>query len=154
MDTRLGRGDGAARHLRSAKARSRCRSGNAAVEFALVTPLLLLFAGILGFGVYLGAAHTLREIAAEAARASVAGVSDGERASLAQGAVQRSLASGSMFRAGSVGVSVGTSPSDATVYTVTLTYDTSVLGLRGLGRLVPLPPDLLTSTVSVRRGGL
>lgn len=155
MDTRLGRGDGAARHLRSAKARSRCRSGNAAVEFALVTPLLLLlFAGILAFGVYLGAAHTLREIAAEAARASVAGVSDGERASLAQGAVQRSLASGSMFRAGSVGVAVGTSPSDATVYTVTLTYDTSVLGLRGLGRLVPLPPDLLTSTVSVRRGGL
>lgn len=129
--------------------------GNAAVEFALVTPLLLmLFAGILSFGIYLGAAHTLRQIAAEAARASVAGISDTERASLAQGVVTRSLASGSMFKAGSVGVAVGTSPSDASVYTVTLTYDSSVLGLKSLGKLVPLPPDLLTSTVSVRRGGL
>ncbi|WP_375465407.1 TadE/TadG family type IV pilus assembly protein [uncultured Methylobacterium sp.] len=125
------------------------------MEFALVAPLLLLlFAGILSFGVYLGAAHTLREIAAEAARASLAGLTDAERAALAQAVVQRSLASGSMFRAGSVGVQVGTSAADAAVYTVTLSYDTSVLGLKGLGRLVPLPPDLLTSTVSVRRGGL
>ena len=131
------------------------RGGNAAVEFALVMPILLvLFAGISAFGIYLGAAHTLREIAAEAARASVAGVSDGERASLAQAAVQRSLASSAIFKAGSVGVSVGTSPSDATVYTVTLTYDSSVLGLKSLGKLVPLPPDVFTSTVSVRRGGL
>ncbi|GJD44698.1 hypothetical protein AFCDBAGC_2565 [Methylobacterium cerastii] len=132
-----------------------CRGGNAAVEFALVTPvLLLLFAGICAFGIYLGAAHTLRQVAAEAARASVAGVSDGERASLAQAVVQRSLAASAMFKAGSVAVSVGTSPGDATVYTVTLTYDSSVLGLKALGKLVPLPPDVLTSTVSVRRGGL
>ena len=132
-----------------------CRGGNAAVEFALVTPiLLLLFAGISAFGLYLGAAHTLREVAAEAARASVAGISDGERASLAQAVVQRSLAASALFRAGSVGVSVGTSPSDASVYTVTLTYDSSVLGLKSLGKLVPLPPDVFTSTVSVRRGGL
>ena len=132
------------------------RGGNAAVEFALVMPILLvLFAGISAFGIYLGAAHTLREIAAEAARASVAGVSDaGSAPRLAQAAVQRSLASSAMFKAGSVGVSVGPSPSDATVYTVTLTYDSSVLGLKSLGKLVPLPPDVFTSTVSVRRGGL
>lgn len=143
------------RARRAGSALVACRAGSSAVEFALVTPLLLLlFAGILAFGIYLGAAHTLREIAAEAARASVAGVSDSERASLAQGVVQRSLAAGSMFKAGSVGVAVGTSPSDSTVYTVTLTYDSSVLGLKTLGRLVMLPPDLLSSTVSVRRGGL
>ncbi|MFK5597505.1 TadE/TadG family type IV pilus assembly protein [Methylobacterium sp. HMF5984] len=146
MGMRAGRGGGRL---------AACRGGNAAVEFALVTPLLLLlFAGISAFGIYLGATHTLREIAAEAARASVAGVSDGERASLAQAVVQRSLAASAMFKAGSVGVSVGTSPSDATVYTVTLTYDSSGLGLKSLGKLVPLPPDIFTSTVSVRRGGL
>ncbi len=146
MGTRAERADGAL---------VACRGGNAAVEFALVMPILLvLFAGITAFGIYLGAAHSLREIAAEAARASVAGVSDGERASLAQAVVQRSLAASAMFKAGSVGVSVGTSPSDAAVYTVTLTYDSSALGLKSLGKLVPLPPDIFTSTVSVRRGGL
>lgn len=155
MERDLARAGRTAGRLHSLRARSRCRSGSSAVEFALVAPLLLLlFAGILCFGVYLGAAHTLRQIAAEAARASVAGISDGERAALAQGVVQRSLASGSMFRPGSVGVSVGTSPVDAAVYTVTLTYDASALGLKSFGRLVSLPPDLLTSTVSVRRGGL
>lgn len=129
--------------------------GGSAVEFALVTPvLLLLFAGLLVYGVHLGAAHSLRQIAAEAARASVAGITDAERASLAQGVVQRSLAAGSLLKAGSVGVQVGASATDAGVYTVTLRYDASALGLTGLGRLVPLPPDLLTSTVSVRRGGL
>ena len=61
-----------------------CRRGSSAVEFALVAPVLfLLFAGIAVFGICLGAAHNLRQIAAEAARASVAGVTDAERANLA-----------------------------------------------------------------------
>ena len=146
---------GTSRVLPQGLGRLRDAGGGSAVEFALVAPvLLLLFAGILVYGVHLGAAHSLRQIAAEAARASVAGITDAERASLAQGVVQRSLAAGSLLRAGSVGVQVGTSATDAGVYTVTLSYDATALGLRTLGGLVPLPPDLLTSTVSVRRGGL
>ena len=55
--------------------------GSSAVEFAIVAPVLIaLFAGIVVFGLYLGAMSSLRQLAAEAARASVAGVTDAERA--------------------------------------------------------------------------
>ncbi|MCJ2071880.1 pilus assembly protein [Methylobacterium sp. J-030] len=131
------------------------RSGSSAVEFALVAPMLLLFfAGIAMFGICLGAAHNLRQIAAEAARASVAGVTDGERATLAQNTVNRSLSTGAMFRPGSVVVQVGPDPNDATVYTVTLTADTAPLGVNVFSRLLPMLPTMLRSTVSVRKGGL
>lgn len=128
--------------------------GAAAVEFALVLPVLVtLLFGILIYGIYLGAAHNLREIAAEAARASVAGISDDERATLARQRVNAALGS-SLFRPGVVGVQVGPDPSDATLYTVTLSVEAKALGLTGLSGLVPMPPDILKSTVSVRRGGL
>ncbi len=132
-----------------------CRSGSSAVEFALVAPiLLLLFAGIGMFGLCLGAAHNLRQIAAEAARASVAGITDSERAALAQNTVNRSLSTGAMFRPGSVAVQVGSDPSDATIYTVTVTADTTSLGVNAFSRLLPMLPTLLRSTISVRKGGL
>ncbi|MDP4024238.1 TadE/TadG family type IV pilus assembly protein [Methylobacterium sp. NEAU 140] len=132
-----------------------CRRGGAAVEFALIMPLLLaLFAGVTVFGICLGAAHNLRLIAAEAARASIAGVTDTERATLARNTVNRSLTAGAMFRPGSVDVEVGSDPTDADVYTVTVRLDATTLGLNAFSRLLPLVPDLMRSTVSVRRGGL
>ena len=132
-----------------------CRRGSSVVEFALVAPVLLcLFAGITVFGICLGAAHNLRQIAAEAARASVAGVTDTERASLAQSTVDRSLASGAMFRPGSVAVQVGPDPNDAAIYTVTITFDATSLGINAFSRLLPMLPHVLRSTVSVRKGGL
>jgi Flp pilus assembly protein TadG len=131
------------------------RAGNAAVEFALLVPILLaLFAGIVAFGIYLGASHNLKQIAAEAARASIAGVSDQERGDLARRRVASALTDGAMFKPGTVAVAVGPDPADATLYTVTLTFDAKSLGFSGLSGLVPLPPDLIQSTVSVRRGGL
>ncbi|GBU15936.1 MULTISPECIES: TadE/TadG family type IV pilus assembly protein [Methylobacterium] len=129
--------------------------GSSAVEFAIVAPVLIaLFAGIVVFGLYLGAMSSLRQLAAEAARASVAGVTDAERASLARQRVDTSLAGGSLFRPGSVGVEVGADLGDPTLYVVTLSYDSTALGLGGFARLVPLPPDMMRSRVAVRRGGL
>ncbi|MCJ2033472.1 TadE/TadG family type IV pilus assembly protein [Methylobacterium sp. J-068] len=129
--------------------------GNAAVEFALLVPILLaLFAGIVVFGIYLGASHNLKQIASEAARASIAGVSDQERGDLARRRVATALTDGAMFKPGTVSVAVGADPADATLYTVTLTFDAKTLGFSGLSGLVPLPPDFIRTTVSVRRGGL
>ncbi|KQT77889.1 TadE/TadG family type IV pilus assembly protein [Methylobacterium sp. Leaf466] len=132
-----------------------CAQGNCAVEFALVVPVLLaLFSGIVVFGIYLGACHNLRQIASEAARASIAGLSDQERAALAFQRVNSALADNAMFKPGTVDVKVGADPDDNTIYTVTLSFDTKSLGFSGLSGLIPIPPDLITSKVTVRRGGL
>ncbi|MCX4195594.1 hypothetical protein OMR07_08320, partial [Methylobacterium organophilum] len=45
-------------------------------------------------------------------------------------------------------------PSDATVYTVTVTLDASTLGINVFARLLPMLPTVLRSSVSVRKGGL
>lgn len=59
--------------------------GASALEFALIAPvfLLMIFA-MIAFGIYLGAAHSLQQIAAGAARASIAGLDEEERHSLAR----------------------------------------------------------------------
>ena len=151
----LGRAASVRRQRAPWRAALTCRRGSSAVEFALVAPvLLLLFAGITMYGICLGAAHNLRQIAAEAARASIAGVTDTERATLAQTMVNRSLSAGAMFRPGSIAVLVGPDPADATVYTVTVTLDATSLGLNTFSKLIPLLPNVLRSTISVRKGGL
>jgi len=140
---------------RNGRAGLACRCGSSAVEFALVAPILLmLFAGITAFGICLGAAHNLRQIAAEAARASIAGVTDRERETLAQTMVLRSLSSGAMFRPESVKVLVGPDPKDATMYTVTVTLDANTLGINVFSKLIPMLPTVLRSTISIRKGGL
>lgn len=59
-------------------------AGTSAVEFAIILPVfLVILLGILSFGLYFGAAHSTAQLAADAARASVAGLSDTERTSIA-----------------------------------------------------------------------
>ncbi|WP_342166202.1 TadE family protein [Methylobacterium sp. SD21] len=132
-----------------------CARGGAAVEFALVAPMLVtLFFGITVFGIFLGASHNLRLVAAEAARASIAGTTDAERATLVRDTVMRSLSHGAMFKPGSVIVQVGADSGDPDVTVVTVTLDATSLGFGLFGRILPQLPTVLSSTVSVRRGGL
>lgn len=130
-------------------------SGTSAVEFALVAPVLFMIVfGIGVYGIYLGAKHNLDQLAAEAARATISGITDQERGELARRSVDVAMKSGSLFRQGSLVIAVGADPDDADIYTVTLNFDATTLGLKGFARLMPMPPDLLRSSVSVRRGGL
>lgn len=58
----------------------RSSRGSTAIEFSLVAPLLLLLVlGLIGFCVVLATASGLQQLAAEAARASVGGLTDPER---------------------------------------------------------------------------
>ncbi|WP_246732968.1 hypothetical protein [Methylobacterium sp. BTF04] len=73
---------------------------------------------------------------------------------MARQRVASALADGAMFKPGTVDVQIGSDPADSTLYTVTLSFDARNLGFSGLSGLVPIPPDLIRSSVSVRRGGL
>lgn len=60
------------------------QNGTAAVEFAIVAPVfLLMILGMLAFGVYLGAAHSLGQLTTDVARATIPGVTGAERQSIA-----------------------------------------------------------------------
>lgn len=62
----------------------RDQSGAVAIEFVLIAPILfaLLF-GIVTLGYFIGVSHSVHQLAAGAARTSVAGLDEEERASLA-----------------------------------------------------------------------
>lgn len=61
------------------------QSGAVAIEFVLIAPILftLLF-GIICLGYFMGVSHSVHQLAAGAARASVTGLDQSERADLAE----------------------------------------------------------------------
>ena len=89
---------------------ARCGRGASAVEFAMLLPLFLVF-GIVVFGAYLTMVHGVQQLAAEAARSSVAGLSETERVSLAENYVTTNAASYPLLEADRLTVSAATSGS-------------------------------------------
>lgn len=130
------------------------RTGNAAVEFALVAPLLLaMLLGTLGFGLYFGVAHSVQQLASEAARASVAGVSASERLSLALASVNAGVGTYALLRPQALTIQAGFAPSDPDLFTITLTYDGSSLGLNAFSGLLAMPGNVVVRSATIRRGG-
>jgi Flp pilus assembly protein TadG len=71
----------------------RDRRGSAIVEFAIVLPMLvMLLFGLLAYGQYFLLAHSTQQLANDAARATMAGMSSAERLTLAQASVNREKA--------------------------------------------------------------
>ncbi|MBL8550614.1 MAG: pilus assembly protein [Hyphomonadaceae bacterium] len=67
-------------------------SGAAAVEFAIIVPvLLMLFWGIIAYGNYFLTAHTIQQLTNDAARAAVAGLDEAERRALAESVLRDGL---------------------------------------------------------------
>lgn len=132
----------------------RCGSGASAVEFALVTPLFLAMVfGIIMFGSYLAVIHGVQQLAAEAARTSVAGLTDSERGDLARGYVTTNAASYPLIAPAQVSVNAAASPSDANVFVVTVNYDASGLFIYSLPAFVPVPSSAIARSAVIPRGG-
>lgn len=130
------------------------RGGASAVEFALIMPVfLLILVGTLCYGLYFGAAHSVQQLAAEAARATVPGLTPQERATLAQESVTSALPRYALLEADKVAVSVGPNADDADLFDVRVTYDASDMGIWAFEGLLPLPPKTIARASVVRRGG-
>jgi Flp pilus assembly protein TadG len=130
-----------------------CRSGTSAVEFALMLPLFLAFIfGIVVFGSYLAMVHGVEQLAAEAARSSIAGMTDSERNSLATSYVAANASTYPLLVPGNLTVSAAPSPSNANVYVVTVNYDASGNFIYSLP-FVPAPPTTIVSSAAIQYGG-
>ncbi len=132
----------------------RARSGTSAVEFALILPVLLILVfGIVVFGSYLAVVHGVQQLAAEAARSSVAGLSEAERSSLASGYVTANVTSYPLIAPNHLTVNAATSQSDANVFVVTVNYDASDMFIYSLPSFVPAPPRSIVRAAAIPRGG-
>lgn len=133
----------------------RSESGIAAVEFALVAPVLLMMVfAVIVYSVYFSAFLGVRQAAAEGARAAMAGMSTTERQSLA---VTRATAvmSGYTPMIGATlqpTITAGLSPQGTGLFYVTVSYDISGSAIMSYAKLVPLPASIIQSTVIVSNG--
>ena len=130
-------------------------SGAAALEFALVVPIFLLLAcGIMAYGIYFGAAHSLQQLAADAARTSIAGLSPGERNQLVKSYLDSNSSGYVLIDRDALSYAVGDKPDDPDEYSVTLSYDASRLPIWNLYLPLPLPSRTIRYSSTIRLGGL
>jgi Flp pilus assembly protein TadG len=130
-----------------------CQRGASAVEFAMLLPLFVaLVFGIVIFGSYLSVVHGLQQLAAEAARSSIAGMNASERSSIATSYVSTNVGTYPLISANNVSVNAATSPSDPNVFVVTVTYNASGMFIYSLP-FVPAPSSTIVRSAAIPFGG-
>jgi Flp pilus assembly protein TadG len=130
-----------------------CRRGASAVEFAMLLPVFLTMVfGIVVFGSYLAVVHGLQQLAAEAARSSIAGMSATERASLASSYVSANVGTYPLIAASNVSVNAAASASNPNVFVVTVSYNAAGMFLFSLP-FVPTPPTTIVRSAAIPFGG-
>lgn len=126
------------------------RRGATLVEFALLLPLLAcLLVGIMSYGLYFLVAHSVQQLANDAARATVAGLSPAERVTLASQSVTSELTTLRSLGSGRATTQVHEANG---IVTVTVTYDASNIDLLR-NSLVPMPSAVIVRDAVARPGG-
>ncbi len=130
------------------------RDGAIAVEFAMIAPVfLMILFGIIMYGSYLSVVHGVGQLAAEAARSSVAGLNENERSTLANSYITGNVNSYPLIDPARLTVNAATSVSDANVFVVTVNYDASGMFIYSLPTFVPAPSSTIVRSAAIPRGG-
>lgn len=130
-------------------------AGSSAVEFAILSPVfLLMLTGMMAYGVYFGAAHSLQQLAADAARTAVAGLNQTERNALVTAFIKNNAGAYPLLDRRQLSFAVGDKSNDASQYLVTLTYDASSLPIWNFYPPLPLPSPTISFSSTIRQGGL
>lgn len=142
-----------------ARARQTLRRGtdenaSAAIEFALIAPVLLLFlVGVLCYGTYFSVANSIQQIAADTARATVAGLSDTERADLAKQHADQMGRTYALIDPTRLKIDAKTSSASPDLFEVVVSYDASKLAIWSFSGLIPLPSKTVVRSSVILRGG-
>lgn len=130
------------------------REGAIAVEFAMIAPVFLMMVfGIIMYGSYLAVVHGVQQLAAEAARSSVAGLSESERSTLASSYITGNVNTYPLIDPAKLTVNAATSVSDANVFVVSVNYDASGMFIYSLPTFVPMPSPAIVRSAAIPRGG-
>lgn len=132
---------------------SACRKGASAVEFAIVAPVfILVLLTLLAFGIYLGTAHAVQQIAADSARAAVAGLNESERMTLAHRHIETVTLDYPFIDPEALEVSVR-DDDEPGQFTVRLSYDAKSLPIWNLFTYA-LPAQTIRRFSTIRIGGI
>lgn len=126
-----------------------------AVEFALLTPVfLLLLTGMLAYGIYFGAANSLQQLTADAARTAIAGLNEAERNRLVEAYLDNNADEYLLIDSTHLTYSIDDDTGDPNQYLVTLRYDASELPIWNLYVPLPLPSSQIAYSSTIRKGGI
>ncbi|MDX3925382.1 MAG: pilus assembly protein [Shinella sp.] len=132
----------------------RNREGASALEFAIIAPLffLVLFS-LIAYGIYLGVAHSVQQIASDAARTAVAGLNEAERISLVNRYLERSTLDHAFLDRSRMTVRVSDDAGNSEQFTVAISYDSSDLPIWKLFTFA-LPGSTIERYATIRLGGI
>lgn len=124
-----------------------------AVEFAILAPLvILLLAGTIAYGLLFSTHISLQQLAAEAARSSIAGLSAAERAAIVEAHIADTLPRYFLIEPERASVAVEIPRPGYTE--IVVRYDASDHPAYAFRGLLPLPADQITYRQIIRDGGL
>jgi len=127
----------------------------AVVEFAILTPVfLLMLTGMMAYGIYFGAANSIQQLSADAARTAIAGLDQTERNKLVDAFLNNNAGQYLLIDRSQVSFTIGDKPGDPTQYRVTVHYNAAELPIWNLYLPLPLPSKTITYTSTIRRGGI
>lgn len=130
-------------------------SGTSAVEFALLSPLfILLIMGMMAYGIYFGASHSVQQIAADAARTAIAGIDQAERQTLVTDFVAHNAAGYVFVDPGRLVVETRDNPADGNQFVVSVRYDARDLPIWNLFPHLPMPGMTIARRSTIRIGGI
>lgn len=127
------------------------RRGAAIVEFAILLPVLIVMLfGMLAYGQYFLLAHSVQQLANDAARATVAGVTPAERLTIAGATVTREKSSLPEAAAATITTAIDEATEKVTVR---VRLDASNTPLFKTA-LFPMPDPVIERRAVVRPGGI
>ncbi len=133
----------------------RDRSGTSAIEFALLAPIFILFLlGMIAYGIYFGASHSIQQIAADAARTAIAGLNETERRTLVSDYIRVNAGGYPFVDPQKLVMDARDSTADGSQFVVSLSYDASALPIWNLLGELPLPGRTISRRSVIRVGGL
>jgi len=131
----------------------RCNKGLAALEFAVLAPVLLMLAfSVIVYSIYFTTLYGVRQASSEGARAALAGLSSAERSTLAQERAQEVAESFRAIVGGNNAFVVETQSEGSEVFKVTVSYDMSGSPIMNYAGFIPLPSSTVEATTRVTNG--
>jgi Flp pilus assembly protein TadG len=125
--------------------------GSAAIEFAVLGPLLtVMLLGIIAYGGCFWISHSVQQLANDAARAAVGGLSTAERQSLAQATLASEAPTYPNLTANLATLSESET---GQIITVSIAYDASASVFWAMKNLIPMPPSTIVRQATIQLGG-